>query len=49
MIPFAVGNFIYIAAADLIPEMHKETKLRKSILQFLAFLAGIGIMLILAH
>ena len=43
LIPFAVGNFIYIAAADLIPEMHKETELSKSAIQFLTFLAGIGI------
>jgi zinc and cadmium transporter len=48
LIPFAVGNFIYIAAADLIPEMHKETELSKSAIQFLTFLAGIGIMLVLA-
>ena len=24
LVPFAAGNFIYIAAADLIPEMHKS-------------------------
>ena len=23
LVPFAAGNFIYIAASDLIPEMHK--------------------------
>ncbi len=25
LLPFAAGGFIYIAASDLIPEMHKET------------------------
>jgi len=26
LIPFAAGSFIYIAGADLIPELHKENK-----------------------
>jgi len=44
LIPFAVGGFIYIAGSDLIPELHKETKLSKSILQLVSFLLGIGVM-----
>ncbi len=47
LIPFAAGNFIYIAAADLIPELHKEVKWNKSVLQLLAVLAGIGVMILL--
>ncbi|MBI2445083.1 ZIP family metal transporter [Candidatus Micrarchaeota archaeon] len=40
---FTGGTFIYIAAADLVPELHKEHKLRRSLAQ-LAFVAlGIGI------
>lgn len=42
LVPFAAGSFIYIASADLIPELHKETALRKSLLQLLWF--GIGIL-----
>lgn len=44
LIPFAAGGFIYIASSDLIPEMHKEVKLDKSLLQFCFFLLGILIM-----
>ena len=44
IIPIAVGGFIYIAGSDLIPELHKEFTLKKSILQLAAFLAGILVM-----
>ncbi len=44
LLSFAAGSFIYIAAADLIPEIKHRTDLRWSIIHFLVFLAGIGIM-----
>ena len=44
LIPFTVGNFIYIAGSDLIPELHKEVGLRKAVMQFVMILVGIGIM-----
>lgn len=47
LIPFAAGNFIYIAGSDLIPELHKETRLRVSIPQLLLFILGILVMLVL--
>ncbi|MFH1174542.1 MAG: ZIP family metal transporter [archaeon] len=47
IIPFTAGGFIYIAVADLIPELHKTTKPWKSMLQLLTLLAGIGIMMLL--
>ena len=47
LVPIAVGGFIYIAGSDLIPELHKETRLRRSIMQIIAFLLGIGVMSIL--
>jgi len=47
IIPFAAGGFIYIAGSDLIPELHKETNPKKSAAQLAAFLAGVGIMLLL--
>lgn len=47
LIPITIGGFIYIANSDLIPEIHKETNLKKSLIQLLAFLAGIGIMFLL--
>lgn len=39
--PFAAGGFIYIATADLIPELHKEMNFKKTILQLTLLLAGI--------
>ena len=48
LIPIAAGQFIYIAAADLIPELHKETNTTKSLLQLLFFVLGIYAMVLLA-
>ncbi|MCF6276726.1 MAG: ZIP family metal transporter [Candidatus Magasanikbacteria bacterium] len=47
VIPFAAGAFIYIAGADLIPELHKEVRIKRSIMQFIFFVAGIGVMVAL--
>jgi len=47
IVPFAAGNFIYIAGFDLIPELHKETKAGKSLIQLLGLLLGIGLMFFL--
>lgn len=47
LLPFASGTFIYIANADLIPELHKEVAISKSLLQFLLFSAGVGIMFLI--
>jgi zinc and cadmium transporter len=44
LLPFAAGGFIYIAASDLMPEIRKETSLKKSLLSFGIFLVGITIM-----
>lgn len=44
LVPLAAGNFLYIAGSDLIPELHKETAIGKSTMQFLGLLAGIGCM-----
>ncbi len=41
LIPFAAGGFIYIAASDLIPELHREKDMKKSMLAFVMFIAGI--------
>ena len=41
---FAAGSFIYIAGSDLIPELHKETELKKSVIQIFTFILGIAIM-----
>lgn len=41
---FTAGGFIYIASADLIPELHKETAPIKSLKQILIILIGVAIM-----
>lgn len=43
---FTAGNFIYIAAADLIPEFKKEKKLKLSIINLFFFLLGVGILFV---
>jgi len=45
LLPFAAGNFIYIASSDLIPEIKHETDVRRSLLYFGVFLVGIAMML----
>lgn len=45
LVPFAAGNFIYIAAADLIPEIKREDTLKLNVLHFVSFLAGLGLLL----
>ena len=47
LVPFAAGGFIYIAATDLMPELHKKYQARESIIQLVAILIGIGLMLAL--
>ncbi len=39
----AAASFLYIAMADLIPEMHKETSLKETLIQFLLILLGVFI------
>ncbi|MCR4368625.1 MAG: ZIP family metal transporter, partial [archaeon] len=39
--PFAAGLFIYIAGSDLIPELHKQDDSLKSIIDLVAFIAGV--------
>ena len=45
LLPIAAGNFIYIAAADLVPEMKHETTVRQSAVRFVSFVAGVGLLL----
>jgi zinc and cadmium transporter len=55
-LPFAAGNFLYIGAADLIPQLHAEecpgtgapAELKERLVQVAAFLVGLGILLAIA-
>ena len=49
LVPFAAGGFIYIAVADLIPEMHKEVGIGRSLGQFATFALGILLMLLMIY
>jgi zinc and cadmium transporter len=47
LIPFAAGNFIYIAGSDLIPELRKdEPDLKKATLQVVSITLGVAVMLL---
>ncbi len=45
LIPFAAGNFIYIGASDLIPEVNKHESFSRNLLHFFCFCSGIAILL----
>ena len=47
LIAFAAGGFLYIAGSDLVPELHKTSDTKQSLLQFLAIIIGIAIMFVL--
>ena len=48
LIPFGAGNFIYIAASDLIPQINKEETIGRNLLHYFAFIAGLLILFLLA-
>ncbi|MHA1267091.1 MAG: ZIP family metal transporter [Candidatus Helarchaeota archaeon] len=47
LLAFAAGGFFYIAATDLLPELNKEYRVKKTAMIFLLFLAGIVLMWLL--
>ena len=44
IISIAAGGFIYIAGSDLVPEIHKTSDPKKSVIQFISILGGIALM-----
>jgi zinc and cadmium transporter len=42
LVPLAAGNFLYIGASDLVPEVNKGHSLGTSIVHFACFLGGLG-------
>jgi len=48
ILPFAAGNFIYIAAANLVPQLHRHCKLKDTIVHVLAMILGVAIIVLLA-
>ena len=49
LVPFAAGNFIYIASSDLIPELLKKRQGASSLLQVALLLGGIILIPLIAH
>lgn len=48
LLPITAGGFIYLAASDLIPELHRhQTEVKTSLIQLLAICFGVGLMTIL--
>lgn len=47
LIPITAGNFLYIAAADLIPELHHEHDRREAVGHAALLVTGVAIMLLL--
>ncbi len=47
VLPLTAGGFIYIAGSDLIPELHKELKFSRSLLQLLSVILGVVVMSLL--
>ena len=44
LIALAAGGFIYIAGSDLVPQLHRDTKIKQSIYQLISILVGVGLM-----
>ena len=45
LIPFAAGNFLYIGASDLVPEVNKHHDLKRNVVHLLAFVSGLVLLL----
>ena len=45
LIPFAAGNFLYIGASDLVPEVSRHAKPGASLVHLVAFMLGILLLL----
>ena len=41
VLAISASSFIYIALADLVPSMHKKSKLKDSLIQFILIIIGI--------
>lgn len=49
LLAFSAGGFIYIAASDLIPELHKTKHIKSSALQFIFMIVGMTLMWALTY
>jgi zinc and cadmium transporter len=47
LLPLAAGGFIYVAACDLVPQLHKQPDIKEAARAMLLFMIGILLMLLL--
>ncbi len=49
LLPVAAGNFIYLALADLLPEIHHEQEFKRTLMHVVTFLLGIFIIWLMTN
>lgn len=47
LLSFAAGNFVYIAASDLIPEINRHEAWKTNLVHLTAFVVGLGILFVI--
>ncbi len=47
VLPLTAGGFIYLAGSDLIPELHREVAVSRSLLQLVSIILGVAVMALL--
>jgi zinc and cadmium transporter len=47
LVPFAAGNFIYIGASDLVPEVNKHGSPLVNAIHFVSFVVGVALMIVI--
>lgn len=48
VLPFAAGTFLYIAASNLVPQLHRHCKLKETFIHVLAIILGVCIILMVS-
>jgi zinc and cadmium transporter len=48
LVPLAAGNFLYIGASDLVPEVNKAHSLKTNLIHFVVFAAGLGLLFVIS-
>lgn len=46
ILPFAAGNFIYIAASNLVPQLHRECGVKDTFVHIFAIILGVAIIIV---
>jgi zinc and cadmium transporter len=47
LVPFAAGNFLYIGASDLVPEVNRHREASMNVVLFAAFAGGLALLLLI--